>query len=225
MRTTEVLSDSYRFWSGNLSQITSLCLPFVFASALLGHVLERSWEGNWIIGGYLPLFVDVLVYPVYGGALILYIASRTKGKSPGNVEVLTAAISIWFPLFVLTAIGTTLFLGGLLLLVLPGIWVLVRLAFSSFLLVLTNATPIEAIRQSVELTRNQFWPLFKCIVAVLAPIWILDLVLAYVARQLGNSFEMKVAIETATGFLALFLTVVLFRTLMTLSDKGNDCAD
>ena len=225
MRTTEVLWDSYRFWSGNFSQITSLCLPFIFASVLLGHVLERSWEGSWIIGAYLPLFVEVLVYPVYAGALILYIASRTKGKSPGNVEVLTAALSIWFPLFVLTAIWTTLFLGGLLLLVLPGIWILVRLAFSQFLIVLTNATPIEAIRQSVGLTRNQFWPLFKCIAAVLAPIWVLGFVLEHVTHQMGNYSQVKVAVDTATGFLALFLTIVLFRALMILSDKGNDCSD
>ena len=158
MGPTKILADSYRFSASNLIQITSLCLPFIFASALFGNVLEQLWTGGWLLGEYLPLIVDLFIYPIYGGALIVFIERRTRGESPSNLEILSAAASIWLPLFVLTVIGTTLFLIGLFLFVIPGIWVLVKLAFSEYLLVLTRATPLDAIRQSFELTKGRFWP-------------------------------------------------------------------
>lgn len=50
---------------------------------------------------------------------------------------------------------------GLLLLVLPGIYLLVRLQYYSYLLVEhENMTAMDALRKSMDMTRGKFWKLF-----------------------------------------------------------------
>lgn len=57
---------------------------------------------------------------------------------------------------------------GLLLLILPGIYLLVRLQYYSYLLVEhENMTAVEALRKSMEMTRGKFWRLFGFLLIVI----------------------------------------------------------
>jgi uncharacterized membrane protein len=49
---------------------------------------------------------------------------------------------------------------GYALLIIPGIYLTIRLAFYSFALVEGNLKPTDALGESWNLTRRRFWPLF-----------------------------------------------------------------
>ncbi len=63
------------------------------------------------------------------------------------------------------AVGTAVLawlavMAGLLLLILPGIYVAVRLTFTTYALLDERQGPVAALRRSWELTRGRFWSLF-----------------------------------------------------------------
>ena len=78
-------------------------------------------------------------------------------------------------------LGTLLILLGASLFVLPGIWVMVKIAFAEYLLVLRGLTPLAALKQSFQLTRGRFLLVLGCVMTVLLPVWMLEV---WIAAQL-----------------------------------------
>ena len=78
-------------------------------------------------------------------------------------------------------LGTLLILLGASLFVLPGIWVMVKIAFAEYLLVLRGLTPLAALKQSFQLTRGHFLLVLGCVMTVLLPVWMLEV---WIAAQL-----------------------------------------
>ena len=99
---------------------------------------------------------------------------------------------------------------GAQVLVLPGLWVMVKLAFAEYLLVLRGYTPLAALRGSLTLSTGHFWPLLACLLAVLLPLWLLDW---WVYQLVGESPTawLSLLLDSANGFLQLFLTLVMLR--------------
>jgi len=64
--------------------------------------------------------------------------------------------------FVLTGLLMGLcVLGGFILLVLPGIYIAVRLSFATYVVADTGAKPKDALRESWALTKGKFWALVR----------------------------------------------------------------
>ena len=134
MNPLDVLRDSLYFFKRNLRQIVQLCLPLVMLEALLQQVVDHSTEPDSFPG--ISVIVGLLVYPLYTAALILFLDARSRGESPSNRELLSRSAYLWPRFALLTALNTVLILLGLSLYFLPGIYLMVTLAFGEYLLVL-----------------------------------------------------------------------------------------
>lgn len=161
MNPLDVLRDSFRFTQRNLGAIVQLCLPLVILEALLQQVLDHTL-GPDAFPGY-SVVVGLLVYPLYTGALILFLDARTRGESPRTKDVWAMALTLWPRFALLTAISTLLILLGLSLYFLPGLWLMVVLAFAEYLLVLRGLSALEAMKESFRLTRGHFWRILVCL--------------------------------------------------------------
>lgn len=64
-------------------------------------------------------------------------------------------------LFVTAIISTLFVLGGFILLILPGIYIAVRMSFAVYIVADTGAKPMDAIRESWAMTKGKFWALFR----------------------------------------------------------------
>ena len=114
---------------------------------------------------------------------------------------------------------TILVVIGLFLFIIPGIWLMVRLAFSKFLLVLNHVAPIDAMRQSLVLSKSRFWLMFKCMYVVIVSVFLLNVLVGIVIAQLGSGLVAIVAVASVFGILSLYLTVVMFRIFMLVADE------
>ena len=218
MNPLDVLRDSLYFFQRNLGQIAQLCLPLVILEALLQQGVNSAL-GPDTFPGY-SVVVGLLVYPLYTGALILFLDARTRGESPRTRDLLAIALTLWPRFALLTAVSTLLILLGLSLYFLPGLWLMVVLAFAEYLLVLKGMAPLAAISESFRLSRGHFLRILVCILAVMTPLWLLKGASEAAYSEPLNPL-LSLAIDSAYSFLQLFTSVVLFRLFMLISEQPD----
>lgn len=218
MNPLDVLRDSLYFFKRNLGGIVPLCLPLVVIEAILQQLVDHT-QGPEAFPGY-SVIVGLLVYPLYTAALILFLDARSRGESPRTRDLLAASASLWPRFALLTAVNTLMILVGLSLYFLPGIWLMVMLAFAEYLLVLRNMQPLAAIRESMRMARGNFLRILVCILCVMAPLWLLKG--ASVSVYPEPNPILSVIIESAHSFLQLFTSVVLFRLFMLIGDAADN---
>ncbi|MFJ2333030.1 YciC family protein [Pseudomonas helleri] len=218
MNPLTVLRDSLYFIQRNLGQVITLCLPLVILEAVLQYVVDDAVGPN-ASQGY-ALIVGLLVYPLYTGALIVFLDARSRGERPSNRDVLARALSLWPKFALLAAISTLLIVLGLSMFFIPGIYLTVVLAFSEYNLVLRGQPPLTAIKSSLIMSRGHFWRIFVCILAVMGPLLLLKQLSFSLVPEDTNAV-VTVALESFNSFLQLFLSVVLFRLFMLISEKSD----
>ena len=229
MKLKLIFTDATFFFWKNLNQIAVLCLPWLFAGALVEYFLVANQEAF----GDKPLYFlawafNLLVYPIYTAALILLMAQQAEGRQPTNQELLAEAFKRWQPLLILHLLGSLLAGFGILLFVLPGIWVMVRLSFAEFYLVLEDLNPIEAIKKSILTTKKHWRIIFLLMLMFLFPVVGLTFLFSQVSPDNPQSEAIATIAGIATSFYMLFVDVLIFRVFMsavTDAPAAPDTAD
>lgn len=218
MNMFSVLRDSGYFFSHNLLAITRLCLPLIVLEGVLLQQVSSQVPAE--SANAWRLLAGLLFYPLYSAALILFLDARSHGMHPRARDLLAAGLRLW-PRFALLAAGMTLaILLGASLFVLPGIWLLVKLAFAEYLLVLRGLNPLKALHESFAMSTGYFWPMLGCILSVMLPLWLLD-AWSQSSAALANDSLAGLLLDCTSRFLQLFSSVVLFRLFMLRSAQPD----
>lgn len=215
MNAFEVLRDSLFFFKRHLVSIVQLCLPLVIVEAFLQQMVDRATGPESFAAS--SIIVGLVIYPLYTAALILFLDARSRGESPRNRDLLAMAATLWPRFALLTALNTLLILLGISLYFLPGLILMVMLAFGEYLLVLRGLNPLHAMKESLRLTRGHFWRILLCILCVMTPLWLLKGATLAIYPEPQNPV-IAVLIDSAHSFLQLFTSVVLFRLFMLISE-------
>lgn len=215
MTPLSVLRDAWYFSRNNLSAIAHLTLPLLLLETIAQALLSAQLgaDANPAYG----ILLGILFYPLYAGPLILFMHARSNGQTPGNAQLLAAGLQLWPRFALLAGISTLAIMLGLSLLIVPGIWVMVRLAFAELVLVLHQETPLRALQVSVAMTAGRFWPVLTCLLSVLVPLWLLD----WWTLPEQSDTLLWVLQQSVSGFLQLFAIIVLFRLFMLFEAQPN----
>lgn len=206
-----VLRDAWFFFSHNLLTIARLCLPLVVLEALV----QQQVSARVGLDAALPyrLLVGLLFYPLYTAALILFLDARSQGQTPRLRDLLAAGLGLWPRFALLAGLSALAIMLGASLFILPGLWIMIKLAFAEFLLVLRGFTPLRALHESFEQTSGYFWPILLCVLGVMVPLWLLDWLLQPAGAAAAEPL-FGLLLYSLNGFLQLFATVALFRLFM-----------
>jgi nitrate reductase NapE component len=223
MKFKLIITDAAHFFWKNLNQIAILCLPWLFAGALVEYLIVANQEAF----GDAPIYFaswafNLLVYPIYTAALIHMMAQQAKGIRPGNRELFTLALQSWQSLLLLHLLVSLLALFGLMLLVLPGIWVIVRFSFSEFFLVLEDLNPLVAIQKSIQATKPYIWTIFLLILIFLFPVAGVSFVLGRLIEDTPQAEAIMAIAGTLASFYMLFVDVLIFRVFMSALKEGPE---
>ncbi len=200
------LRDAWFFFTRHLTTLVPLCLPWIFLESLLQQQIDEA-VGPQQMGAW-SLVAGLLFYPLYTAALILFMDARGRDERPRVGQLWSAALRLWPAFALLAALTSLLIVLGLSLLILPGIFVMVKLSFAEFCLVLRGRSPLQALRESFEFTRGRFLLILACSLVILLPVWSLE---AWLADSAGDAVVLRVALHTLSGFFQLLLTIVAFR--------------
>jgi len=217
MNPLSVLRDSLYFFRRHLVSILQLCLPLVVLEALCTQLLYRQL-GDQASAGY-GMLVSLLFYPLYSASLILYMDTRSNGQEIAKRNLFARAVQLWPSLALLILVSSLLIIAGLALFIFPGVWIMINLVFAEYLLVLRGLPVVQAMRESARMTTGHFMRILVCVVAVLAPLWLLDglLLMAFPEPQPA----VQLALDSLSGFLQLFSSVVLYRLFMLLENAAG----
>lgn len=210
MNPLSVLRDSLYFFRRHLAGILQLCLPLVVLEALGTQLLYRQL-GETASPAY-GMLVSLLFYPLYSAALILYLDTRSNGQETPKRDLFARAVQLWPTLALMILISSLLIMAGFALFVLPGIWVMINLVFAEYLLVLRGLPVVASMRESARMTTGHFWQIMVCVLGVLAPLWLVDALLLTLFPDPQPAVQL--AMDSLSGFLQLFSSVVLYRLFM-----------
>lgn len=213
-----VLRDSFYFFRINLWAIMRLCLPLVVVEALARELVARVSGPDTTV--MYDVAVGLLFYPLYTAALILFLDARTDGYEPQGRHLLGKALHLWPRFALMAAISTLLIMFGMWLFVLPGLYLMIKLSFSEYLLVLRNISPLQAMRESFDMTKGKFWPILFTLMTIMIPLWLLD-GLSAMAWTDTQPTPLRLLIDTINSFLQLLPSVVLFRLFMLMGNKPD----
>lgn len=213
-----VLLESWYFFSHNLRSIALLCLPLLLIEGLVRQLVEAN------VAELAPeareLMVTLVFYPLYSAALILFLDARSHQRETTTSQLWRQALGLWPRFALLAGLTTLLIILGSSLLILPGLWVMLRLVFAEYLLTLGGLSPLAAMRESFRLSDGYFWVCAACIFSVMPPLWVLDW---WSYQQLGEQPDAMAAIllDAGNGFLQLFVSVVGYRLFMLRTVKAG----
>lgn len=219
MNPLTVIQDSLYFFRNNLGRILVLCLPLVVLEALAKQALGSAMSAD--ASPAYNLVVGLFFYPLYTAALILFLDARSRGEEPQTRDLLAMALRLWPTFAVLSAMSTLLIMFGLSLFIAPGIWVMIKLAFCEYLLVLRRLTPFMAMRESMLMTTGHFTRILMCVLCVYIPLSLLEGVSLYLLPE-PQSAPITLVIDSISSFLQLFTSIVMFRLFMLISEPAQN---
>lgn len=217
MKLKLIISDAVRFYSSHLAVIAALCLPWLIAAALVEYGVVSMVQDP---DGSAPLLLvawtfNLIIYPIYTGALILLMAKRALREQPTNKELTAESIKVWQPLFMVHIIRSGLTFLGFMFFIIPGVYVGVRLSFAEFHLVLEGLKPIDAIQKSFRATRPYFGMLLVLLAMFLIPLMLMTFALIGILQEMSIGPVANVTFSVLISFLALFVDVIKFRVYMS----------
>ena len=167
----------------------------------------------------LPTAVSFLVIaPLINAICIHAIHSSASGTPPRAREALQSGLDAFAPIFLAVVLAGIGIAAGLLLLVVPGIYVAVRWYFVPQAVVIDGARGVRALHRSGALVQGFWWRTFGLLVAANLAAVIPGLVLVTPFEAIASSADRAVwslvgtvATETITApFVALFSTLLYY---------------
>ena len=249
MKIKLIWTDSLYFFVTNLPQIASLVLPWLVAGAAIEYLIVISSPesgGEPTIFWALAFFFNLVVRPIYSACLILLMAKQAQNQHPANRELLPEAIKVWRPFFLLFILGGALIafaaviglsvvtqlgsivigapanpLLGLLVIFPLLVWVLARISFAKFKLVLEKLNPVEALQKSFEASRQYVRLIISVVLPYAAPVMAATFFLVGVPPENHTGHAIRALIGISASFLMLFVDVLLFRIYMGAIQKNK----
>jgi hypothetical protein len=171
----EILSAAFqlyqRYWRTVLAIAAVVVVPFTLLQYLLGHAVRVTGvatsngvavTSSWRVGlaGLVTALAGVVMFLVLTGAITRAVAAEVAGEDPGVEQSYRFGFHrFWSVLLVSVLVGLAT-IAGLILFVIPGIYIGVRLCVSIEALVVEGRRGTQAMGRTWELVGGHWWHAF-----------------------------------------------------------------
>jgi hypothetical protein len=198
-----ILADSWRLYCQLFGLIVAIiCVVWVpcelFSSYLDAFVFDpENFRASFKLAQFLENFIGIIAISAVTYAAL----NEREGYRIGFGDAMRMGFSTWGRMWWARFLSTLVIVLGLLLLIIPGLYLGVRLCLAESIIVTEQTSGVDALKRSFELTKNRFWMTFRVlliyflIVAVFAVLialppafipvldhWILDATGSWVAQ-------------------------------------------
>lgn len=220
------LKQTWFFFRANLVPIMRIQLPFIILITLISMSAIQSVdpENPQMNNSLMMFYLTSLIFlPIYVGATIAYLESVVNEQPISTTEALKIGLTRWWPLLITKMLGAFAIVIGLFLFFIPGIYVLVRFAFSEYHSVIEKAAPTKALKNSWDDTSEFFWPLVNGLAVLFVILLGGNLLLEALLQLMGiDSVLLRSLLDIVFGFLNCLYTVYGFRLYCVMREKQSN---
>lgn len=162
MQVGAILREAWEFYREHLLLILALVATVwvpceLFSSYMDYHVFgEDNFRQSFKLSQFLDNFFGIIATT----AVISVVLKRMRGQSSGYFDSFEDGFLYWGKMWWMRFVQGFLLLFFFILLILPGIYFMVRWSLAEAVVVSEGITGLKALRRSRELTMDRFWPLF-----------------------------------------------------------------
>ena len=129
---------------------------------IIQAIVEKSVPTLAFVLGFAAVFVEVLVQLNFIRVALKFLDNKKAVyKDLFNTQLFLPFFMGWLVYVIIVGAGT-------LLLILPGIYLAIKLQFWAYLVIDKNMNPFDALKKSWDMTRGKFWKLFGLIIVLCA---------------------------------------------------------
>ena len=198
---------SINFLKDNFNKLISIVsIPIVFELILNSFSSISEIEGDSITF-YLVTTAGLLIQTWAQCMLIIFVSNKTSTRSLSDLYIYTLyklPLVIMWSLFV--GLAATL---GILLFILPGIYIGLRYAFYIFEIILSSKKSTQAMKDSFAMTEGKVMQIFLYIL----PLMITTILLSIVIYSLSNFFIIEILYNYLIIIFATLYSYYLYRQI------------
>jgi hypothetical protein len=192
-----------------------------------GFILAIVTELTPLLGGIRILQLAYgIVAPILGGAALWLVDQHLKRQAPLLGNSLNRAVSKAVPLVLSTLLAALLSCLASIFLIIPGIYVGVKLALTPCAIALENQGTTGGLRYSWNLVKGRWWGVFWALLIrgfILGfGVGLIVVLVSRVVADVGDFGVRMVAAAAATAVMPIFWVyeVLLFRSLQRLKGQA-----
>jgi hypothetical protein len=175
----EILSTAFRLYQRHSRTLLAIAavvvVPLTLLQYLFGDWLRTRGEvtsyqqvstATWAVGaaGLVAALAGILMYLVLTGAITRAVAAEVAGEDPSVEQSYRFGFHRLGAVLVVSVLVGLATIAGLILFIIPGIWIGVRLAVSVEALVVEGRRGTQAMGRSWELVGGHWWHAFGALV-------------------------------------------------------------
>ncbi|MCW8929652.1 MAG: YciC family protein [Gammaproteobacteria bacterium] len=183
---TQTFKEAFYFFRKNILKLLAYTFSVGILVIIIAQLLVPLFFGGMTAEEIGPetirpfaQLMNLVIQPIYTGGLIALVFSLATDQGRGILNCLFEGVKRWPYMLLANVITTFLIFCGILLFVLPGIWLFSRLFLVPYLVMLKRQTPFEAITNSYNLTKGYSMTILVDIILLLIISFVLLLVLSF----------------------------------------------
>ena len=219
-----MLLDSLRLFKSHYIGMAKFFLPIYIPLEIFNGLYSSYFlvETSGFFARIIPGLIGLLALPVFGGAVIFYLASIIADNPIDTPTAWRLGIKYWVPMFLLIIYVSIIVSAGFLLLIIPGFILMGLYAFSAFHLLLNNRSPLDAMRDSWHTSKKYLWKILGgyLVITVVLDVPYHSLVAVLEQYGLGQGL-LYIAFTAVYSFLSLMYLIFTFRVYHYAKDQQN----
>jgi Membrane domain of glycerophosphoryl diester phosphodiesterase len=230
----EMLDAGFRLFRHRFMTLVACVLVPVVPLTILGTIILASTDpdafdvnatstdsGAALAGFLISLFLQSAGAALAVAACFKAISAAYLGERTSFGDSLSYALRRFIPLMIAYIVIVIITIPGWILLIIPGIWLSVKMCMAFPAVIFERAGPFRSIGRSWKLTADNWWRVFGTLVVVfliaLVVNFALGAVLGIVAATSDTLSELAFAIlNTVVTLLTYMLTYPLWAAVMTV---------
>ena len=230
----EMLDAGFRLFRHRFGTLVACVVVPVVPLTILGTIIIASTDpdafdvnatstdsGAALAGFLISIFLQSAGAALAVAACFKAISAAYLGERASFGDSLAYALRRFIPLMVAYIVIVIITIPGFILLLIPGIWLTIKLCMAFPAVIFERAGPFRSIGRSWKLTRNNWWRVFGTLVVVfliaLVVNFALAAVLGIVAAGSDSISEVAYAVlNTIITLLTYMLTYPLWAAVMTV---------
>jgi hypothetical protein len=221
----EILDAGFRLFRHRFGTLVGCIFVPIVPFYILGTIIVGSTDptafdvnapvdnsGTAVVGRLIDQLLSSIAAAVAVAACFKAISAAYLGERAGVGDSLRYAAGRFLPLIVAYIVMVIILVPAFIALIIPGIWISVKLSMTFPALVCEKAGPFKSIGRSWELTKDNWWRVFGTLLVVFILMFVITLALGGVlgAVLLSSDSMGELAFAVLTTLIGLLIAAITY---------------